>query len=149
MICSSVNLPRLISGPSPVVRFPAARGGETRGHASADRPDEALNVNEISRSEIRELCPCRLGELDQGAVDCRLELRHIKLGKGMSDPRSILLDNFGFEEHVPLGTPEERQVGDDCPLRAAAGPQDPVTPAEGRVRRFHGEARPRMHEGIR
>ncbi|PJN94444.1 hypothetical protein CNY89_14475, partial [Amaricoccus sp. HAR-UPW-R2A-40] len=34
MICSSVNLLRFISGPSPVVRIPAARGGETRGHVT-------------------------------------------------------------------------------------------------------------------
>ena len=36
MICSSVNLLRFISGPSPVVRIPAARGGETRGHVTGD-----------------------------------------------------------------------------------------------------------------
>jgi hypothetical protein len=29
-----VNLLRFISGPLPVVRIPAARGGETRGHVS-------------------------------------------------------------------------------------------------------------------
>ena len=32
MICSLANLLRFISGPSPVDRIPAARGGETRGH---------------------------------------------------------------------------------------------------------------------
>jgi hypothetical protein len=48
MICSSVNLLRFISGPSPVVRIPAAHGGETRGHVNTCtarvRPAKSFDV---------------------------------------------------------------------------------------------------------
>jgi hypothetical protein len=54
MICSSVNLLRFISGPFPVDRIPAARGGGTKGHLTVAGPSKSERPSFRSSEHKRE-----------------------------------------------------------------------------------------------
>jgi hypothetical protein len=94
----------------------SARRGVRRLVVGTDDPDEALHVDPVARLKIRQFGRSPAGEIEQTVIDAHIQPRLVVEGEAVADAGGEVLRDLRLEEHVALGTPEEREIGHDGPF---------------------------------